>query len=72
MAKLKKKYIDNMKAYLMEKNVYRVVIPFEDDTSLTLFLKITPKGLKPCSISSKFIYDSLDENDRIRISELCK
>jgi hypothetical protein len=72
MAKLKKKYINNMKVYLIEENVYRVVIPFEDDTSLTIFLKLTSKGLTPCSISSKFMYDSLDVTDRDKIKELCE
>lgn len=63
--------ISNTKAYLICNNIYRVIIPFNDGSSLEMLVKKTNTDLIPCDSSSNFIYTSISEDFRNTIKKLC-
>lgn len=72
MAKMEKTCISNTKAYPIGDDIYRVVIPFGDSSSLEMLVQKISDNLQPCTIASSFIYNSISEDFRSHIKKLCK
>lgn len=64
MAKMVKTCISNTRAYHIANNIYRVVIPLDDGSSLELLVQQNGYDLTPCDAASRFIYNSISEDFR--------
>ena len=72
MAKMVKTCISNTKVFLVVDDIYRVVIPFDDGSSLEMLVKKSNSELVPCTSASRFIFNSISEEFRTEIRKLCK
>lgn len=71
MQKEKKKETNNFKIHREGKDFFRVVIPFNDDSALPIWIKFKNGKIKPCAEADWLIYKALSQNTKNRIWKVC-
>ena len=65
--------LSNTKVHLIDGEIYRAIIPFDDGSFLTILFRINEtEDIHPCTSADKFIYSSISTDIKQQIYNLYK
>ena len=69
--KSEKTPLSNTEVFRSDGNIFRVILPFTDGSSLNFFVKLIGEEIRPVNSADSFIYKSVSQDIRDKIKKLC-